>query len=255
MGRIGYHTAGSAVIGYQMGLDITSNNLANVNTAGFKASRADFADLIYTVRNNNIREVQTGHGVKVDKTTLMFDQGVMKQTERKLDFAAMGEGFFAVRSARDDEVRYTKDGAFYIYVEDGTLRDSNGGYVLDYNGDIINVPYKIDKSVPYDENEEEEPVYTEEVDYDALAKMIGVYRFPNPYGVDQVGLNYFEATPSSGEPEAAPDAVKKQGYLELSSTSISNEMAEVIEYQRAFQLNTNVLKIHDELEQKINSLR
>lgn len=238
MGRIGYHTAASAVIGYQMGLDVTANNIANVNTAGFKASRADFADLIYTKRNNRIEEVQTGHGVKVDKTTLMYEQGALRHTERGLDFAALDDGFFAVQPARGGEVRYTKDGAFYINVADGTLRDSNGGYVLDYNGEQIAVPYEDDF-----------------VDYDALKEMVGIFRFENPYGLDQMGLNYFRATPSSGEASADFDAKKKQGYLEMSSTSIANEMSEVIEYQRAFQLNTNMVKLHDELEQKINSLR
>ncbi len=248
MGRIGYHTAASAVIGYQMGLDVTSNNLANVNTtgfkkegattAGFKASRADFADLIYTKRNNRIEEVQTGHGVKVDKTTMMYEQSIIKDTNRQLDFAALDDGFFAVSNARTGEIRYTKDGAFYINVEDGTLRDSNGGYVLGYDGEQIAVPYENDF-----------------VDYDALLPMVGVYKFDNPYGLDQKGLNYFEATPISGEAVADRTAKKKQGYLEMSSTSIANEMSEVIEYQRAFQLNTNMVKLHDELEQKINSLR
>ena len=238
MGRIGYHTAASAVIGYQMGLDVTANNIANVNTAGFKASRADFADLIYTKRNNRIDEVQTGHGVKVDKTTLMYEQSYVRNTERMLDFAALNDGFFAVQPARGGDVQYTKDGAFYIYVEDGTLRDSNGGYVLDYDGNPIEVPYKDDF-----------------VDYEALAPMVGVYKFENPYGLDQKGLNYFSATPSSGEAVSDRTAKKKQGFLEMSSTSIANEMSEVIEYQRAFQLNTNMVKLHDELEQKINSMR
>lgn len=237
MGRIGYHTASSAVIAYQLGLDVTANNIANVNTNGFKASRADFADLIYTERNNRNEETQYGHGVKVDKTNMLYEQGILKHTERKLDFAALDDGFFGVRTLGGD-MMYTKDGAFYINVTDNTLRDSNGSYVLDYNGNDITVPYT--DGLP---------------DYEAIRDAVGIFTFENPYGLDQQGRNYLEATESSGEAAAAPQIKKKQGYLEASSTNIANEMTQVIEYQRAFQLNTKMIQLHNELEEKINSLR
>ncbi len=236
MSRIGYYTAASALMSYQMGMDISGNNLANVNTAGFKASRPDFADLIYTERRVD-ETVQTGHGIKVDKTSLMFEQSIVRETNRGLDFAAMDEGLFAVETTAGN-VEYTKDGAFYMYEVDGSLRDSNGGYVLDYDGNRIQVPMD-------DGN----------IDYDALYDMVGVYTFPNPYGLDQNGLNYFEATESSGEAISAPDAKKKQYYLERSSTSVADEMVNVITYQRAFQLNSNMVKLHDQLEDRINNLR
>jgi flagellar basal-body rod protein FlgG len=235
MGRIGYFTAASAISSYQTAMDVTANNIANVNTNGFKASRADFADLIYTERNVDT-EVQTGHGIKVDKTNMMYEQGTLRNTDRQLDFAALDDGFFAIEDT-DGNVKYSKDGSFYIY-EDGSLRDSNGGYVLDYNGNPIDVP--IDDSI---------------VDYDALKEMIGVYTFPNPYGLDQEGLNYFSATDSSGEASANTDIEKKQGYTEASSTNIANEMSHVIEYQRAYQLNTNMVKLHNELQELINNLK
>ena len=96
MSKIGYHTAASGVISYQLGMDITANNLANVNTYGFKASRPSFADLLYTKRNTDNEEVQFGHGVRVDKTDLMFEQSQVRDTGRELDFAALNEGFFAL---------------------------------------------------------------------------------------------------------------------------------------------------------------
>lgn len=242
MGRIGFFTAASGVISYQTGMDITANNLANVNTYGFKAARPSFADLIYTKRNNNIEEVQTGHGIKIDKTDLMFEQSTLRHTERDLDFAALDEGFFAVETPSGNTA-YSKDGAFYITDIDGNgtwqLCDSKGSFVLDLEGNRITVPFTEDMKI----------------DYTALVPMIGTYRFENPYGLDQFGDNYYINTGSSGE--AIPDdTIKiKQGYMEASGTDVANEMSKVIEYQRAFQLNVNMVKLHDDLINVINNIR
>ncbi|MGN0665198.1 MAG: flagellar hook-basal body protein [Huintestinicola sp.] len=242
MGRIGFFTASSGVMSYQIGMDVTANNIANVNTNGFKASRPSFADLIYTKRNNNIEEVQTGHGIKVDKTDLMFEQSIIRQTERMLDFAALDEGFFAVETPQG-LTAYKKDGAFYITDIDGEgnyqLCDASGSFVLDYEGNRINIPMDEDGVI----------------DYNALYDAVGVYRFENPYGLDQFGDNYYTATQSSGDAVADETLNKKQGYLEASGTNIANEMSKVIEYQRAFQLNVNMVKLHDELTNIINSIR
>ena len=89
MSKVGYHTAASGVMAYQMALDVTANNMANVNTNGFKASRPSFADLLYTERNNDNVETQFGHGVRVQKTDMMFEQSTLRQTYRELDFAAL----------------------------------------------------------------------------------------------------------------------------------------------------------------------
>lgn len=242
MGKIGFYSAASGVISYQMAMDITGNNLANVNTYGFKASRPSFADLIYTERNNNNGETQFGHGVRVQKTDLMFEQSQLRSTGRMLDYCALNEGFFA-SATPEGLITYSKDGAFYISeVEDGVweLCNEYAGTVLDYEGNRIQVPFI--------EN-------TTDIDYPALTEMIGVYRFENPYGLDQIGDNYYLANDSSGEAIPDPMAKKKQGWLEASSTNIANEMSKVIEYQRAFQLNVNMVKTHDELESIINNLR
>lgn len=242
MGRIGFFTAASGVMSYQLGMDVTANNIANVNTNGFKASRPSFADLIYTKRNNNIEEVQTGHGIKVDKTDLMFEQSTLRHTERMFDFAALDEGFFAVETPSGNTA-YTKDGAFYMTDIDGQgnyqLCDSSGSFVLDSEGNRINIPMDEDGVI----------------DYNALKDAVGTYRFENPYGLDQFGENYYIATQSSGEAAADDNITVKQGYLEASGTNIANEMSKVIEYQRAFQLNINMVKLHDDLTDTVNHLR
>ncbi len=242
MGKIGYHTAASGVISYQLAMDITANNLANVNTNGFKASRPSFADLIYTERNNNNEETQFGHGVRVQKTDMMFEQSQLRESGRELDFAALDEGFFAVLTP-EGNISYTKDGAFYMSQNaEGVweLCNEYGAYVLDYDGNRIEIPFVEG---------------TTDIDSAALAEKVGVYTFENPYGLDQIGDNYFAATASSGEAVSNPEARKKQKWLEASSTNIANEMSKVIEYQRAFQLNVNMVKTHDQLEDIINNLR
>lgn len=236
MSRIGYHTAASAIISMQTAMDVTANNIANINTNGFKASRPDFADLIYTHRVVD-DDVQTGHGVKVDKTSLMYEQSSLRETGRMLDFAALDDGFFAVRTTSGD-VEYTKCGSFNAAIGDGLLHDANGGVVLDFEGNAVEIPYVDDL-----------------IDYDSLKDLIGTYRFDNPYGLKQEGSNYYSATDSSGD-AAADNTIKlKQGFIEASSTSLANEMSHVIEYQRAFQVNTNILRLNNELEDKINNLR
>ncbi len=244
MSKVGYHTAASGVMAYQMALDVTANNMANVNTNGFKASRPSFADLLYTERNNDNVETQFGHGVKVQKTDMMFEQSTLRQTYRELDFAALDEGFFAVLTP-EGNVNYTKDGAFYISRQDDVspweLVNEYGAYVLDYEGNRIQVPF-----VEGTEND---------IDATALYNMVGVYTFENPYGLDQIGNNYFQANASSGPAASNTNAGKKQYYLEASSTNVANEMSKVIEFQRAFQLNINMVKTHDQLENIVNNLR
>lgn len=248
MGRVGFFSAATGVIHNQMGMDITGNNLANVNTYGFKASRPSFADLVYTKRNNKIEEVQTGHGVKVDKTDLMFEQSTVRHTERQLDFAALDEGFFAVETPSGN-VAYSKDGSFYMTrIDDAAdeamngqyyLCDASGSYVLDYDGNRILVPLDEDGKIIDEE----------------LNDLVGVYRFENPYGLDQFGDNYYIDNGSTGEAISDPTLKKKQYYLEASGTHVATEMVKVIEYQRAFQLNVNMVKLHDELINVINNIR
>ena len=241
MANVGLHSAASGVISYQTALDVTANNIANVNTYGFKSSRASFSELLYTERGVN-DEVHTGHGTRVDKTDLMFEQSALRETGRILDFAAMGEGVFAIQD-QFGEIVYTKDGSFNITeTSEGVweLCDNSHGFVLDYEGNHIIIPF-IEG--------------TDNIDAAALADMVGVYTFENPYGLDQIGSNYFQANESSGPATVNIDVAKKQGFVEASSTNVATEMTKVIEFQRAFQLNISMIKIHDELGSIVNGLR
>jgi len=257
MANAGFHAAASGVIGYQSALDITANNLANVNTNGFKASRASFQDLLYHRWTQNER-VDRGHGMRIDKTDLMFEQSELRETHQILDFAALDEGFFAIE--RDGRILYTKDGSFQITKDEEDddvwyLCDSGRGFVLDYDGQRIVVPFVAGTAMIDEEGEITEAAQTTEIDGTALLEMIGIYSFENPYGLNQIGSNYYEATLSSGDAAANAELGKLQGYLEASSTSVGNEMSKMIELQRAFQLNAQMVKTHDEIGSTVNNLR
>jgi flagellar basal-body rod protein FlgG len=242
MSKIGIYTSSSGIYAYQDALDVVANNIANVNTNGFKSSRASFSDLLYTKTNPNNDKIDEGHGIQVEKTDLMFEQSGIHQTGQPLDFAALDESFFAVEALSGNTL-YTKNGSFHISKNAaGTweLCSFDGGYVLDDSGNHI--------EIPYDEK-------TDTYDYSNIVNLIGTYKFPNPYGLDQTGSNYYTETKSSGTAQAAPDAEIRQGYVETSSTSVAREMTSIIELQRAFQLNVSMLKTNDAMNNLMNNLK
>ena len=241
MSSIGFYSSASGVFTAKDAMDITANNVANINTNGYKHLRPSFGDLIYTERKLRNEEVQTGHGSRVLKTDLMYGVDSFAQTEKPLDFAIATEGLFAVREG--DSVTYTRDGSFYMSQNaEGVweLVNNRGAYVLDNEGN--NIP------IPFIEG-------TTEVDRNTLTEAVGVYNFDNPYGLDPVGDNYYVQTRSSGEPQADPEARKLNGYLEMSSVNLGTEMVKVIEFQRGFQANSRIITTSDTMIEELINLK
>lgn len=238
---IGFYTSSQGVLQTQAGMDIVSNNMANISTNGYKPLRASFSDLFYTTRNKENEDVEMGHGVKIDKTDLMFDAGTLQKTEGVLDFAIPTEGLFAIEKPNGDVV-YTKDGAFQAQQnEEGEwdLIDDKGANVLDYDKNPVQVEFKEDGSV----------------DTDATMEKLGVFRFENPYGLRPDGNNYYLETLSSGESISDDILEKKGGFLEVSSADVANEMVNVIQMQRAFSFNAKLVQTADQIETIVNNLR
>lgn len=238
---VGFYSAEQGVLNMQKGMDITANNIANVSTNGFKPMRASFSDLIYTKRRQNKEEVETGHGVKLDKTDLMFDVGAPVSTGGALDYATPSEGFFAVQNS-DGNYLYTKDGSFDLSQSpdgDWYLVNSKGDYVLDYDYNPI--------IAEFDENGK---LITE-----GITENLGVFSFENPYGLELEGDNYFSETLRSGAAMSNDQLEKKNGYLEMSSVNMANEMVNIIQYQKAFSVNAKMVQAADEIENTVNSLR
>jgi len=253
-------TGAAGMIGQQSNIDTISNNLANVNTSGYKKVRADFEDLLYqTVRlagtpatEDTVTPVgiQMGHGVKLAATQRMFTQGALQQTDNVSDIALTGEGFFRIE-LYDGSFAYSRDGAFKID-SDGTLVTSNGYRVQPPSGIImpenflpqtLNITQTgaVSIKVPVDGREEEFPV-----------GQIELYRFPNPVGLTAIGENLFKVSEASGDAIAGRPGYEGMGktiqkMLEMSNVSIVSEMVGLIVAQRAYEFNSRTIQTSDNM--------
>lgn len=247
--NISYYTAVTALDTYQSDLDVTANNIANLNTNGYKPVRSNFEDLLYSRMDTNTPHL-VGHGVKVNSLTTLFEQGIFERTGRSTDFAIAGDAFFAIEAGEDsEEPYYTRNGSFHISAtEDGNfLTAEDGSYVLDQDLERIELEYKED---------------TGELDLDGLTGMIGLFYCDNPSGLVQVGSSRFQSGETSGEWLTGEDLDEERepaniisGALEMSRTDMSNEMVRLLESQRAFQFNSRVVTTADQIEEIINNLR
>lgn len=232
-----FYTSAVGTMQTQKGLDTIANNVANVSTYGYKPSTVSFAELMHTNLKGLGQNLTVGHGVKLQKTDILFDQAALKTTDRPLDYAITTKnGFFQVVS-ETGEISYTRDGNFNLQ-ETGNgsfiLVSSYGGYVADRNNNpiIIQDPSTLNEQV---------------LD-------IGVFSFPNIDGLSRGGNGLFIATETSGQPQLSETEIKR-GYLEHSGVQLASEMSDMIRVQRTFQMNARMVQISDEVEQTINNLR
>lgn len=259
-------TAASGMTAQQLNVDTISNNLANVNTTGFKKDRLEFKDLLYetmdraSVLNGQGKPVnlQVGHGTMPVATYKNFSKGNFEKTENVLDFAIDGEAFFVVQGPKGQNV-YTRDGSFKIGLsEDGNKITTSEGYpVLDQDGneiildiDVSKLKVSTDGSLSYtDEN-------GNTVD---LGQKIGLMKFSNRAGLESVGGNFYTANSASGEPvldeELGDRSVLSQGFLESSNVQVVEEMVKLIVAQRAYEVNSKAIQTSDEMLGQANNLK
>ena len=245
-------------------IDTIANNLSNVNTAGFKRTRTNFADLFYqhvqhagfgTVERNQMPSgMAFGTGVRLVSTQKIHSQGALKTTEQQFDLAIDGEGFFRVRLP-DDTIAYTRAGNF--------AKDSEGnfvtaqGYLLDppmtIPQDVIGI--MIDITGLIQGFDPQNPQDLEQIG------QLEITRFVNPSGLEAVGDNLYRATAAAGTPiEGQPGTGQgfgliRQGFLEESNVDVIKELVELIEAQRAFEINSSTIETADEILQSVNNLR
>jgi len=228
-----YYTATNGAMSNQSYLEVISNNMANIQTEGFKKSKAEFSDLLYT----NIRgsegentQLKAGSGTKLNKVDVVFGQGAPYSTGSPTDYAIAGDGFFAVQF--EDENLFTRGGSFQVTnIDDENYLTYQGGYVL---------------------NNEEEPIILENSDDNIN---VGVFVFNNNEDLEQAGNNLFRIANEDAEYSLLENSKVMKGYLEASTVEVAEEMVKLLQIQRAFQLNSNVIQTADEIEQTINSLR
>lgn len=243
------HAFNSAALGlksYQIRLDVRANNMANANTAGYKAQDAGFSDALYSNTVTGEGDIlQTGNGVRLSMVSGALEQGALKKTGRDFDAAIEGDGYFCVQGANGG-LFFTRAGNFTP--SGGFLATPEGHYVLDGGFERIRI---------YDDAGEVTLAAGSEskVRNNGQTIFLGVFTFQNPYALGMEGSGLLSANAQSGAPRVNRGALLKQGYLEASSVDLSAEMAGMIEAQRGFQANARMLQTADNIEEMSNNLR
>lgn len=256
------YTAATGMQAQDLNISVISNNLANVNTNGFKRSRADFQDLMYqTLRlvgtvsetgNQVPTGIQLGLGVKPASIQKIFLQGDFVQTQSELDVAIEGKGFFQV-TLPDGTIGYTRAGSFKI---------DNTGAIVNPDG----YPMEPAITIPSDalnisiDNQGGVSVMQPGTTAPSLVGTIQLANFANSAGLQAKGRNIFLETDASGAPTTGTPGVDErgtvqQGFLELSNVSVVEELVNLITSQRAYEVNSRAIQTADEMLQTANSLK
>ena len=255
-------TAGSGMVAQQANVDVIANNLANVNTTGFKKMRTDFQDLIYqTVRqagattgNDNMLPtgVQMGHGTRQVATQHLFTQGSLEATGNNLDIAIQGDGFFQI-TMPDGTLGYTRDGGF--------KKDAQGRIVTSEG-------YFLEPQITIPTNATEvtisgEGVVTAKIPNQTDPQNLGqieIARFVNAAGLDSIGSNLLKETVASGTPTVGNPGTDGAGtlaqkYVEMSNVQVVEEMVNMIVAQRAYEVNSKAVTTSDEMLSTANTMK
>ncbi|WP_310448183.1 flagellar basal-body rod protein FlgG [Thiobacillus sp.] len=245
----------------QTQMDVISNNLANVSTAGFKRARAVFEDLLYqTIRQPGAQSseqtqlpsgLQLGTGVKPVATERIFTQGNLQQTGNAKDVAIQGQGFFQVLMP-DGTTSYTRDGSFQV--------DSNGqlvtasGYAVQpaitLPADTQSLTIAMDGTVSITQAGSSSPV---------TVGNLQLATFINPAGLQSLGQNLYAETAASGTPNTNTPGSNgagtlNQGYIETSNVNVVEELVNMIQTQRAYEINSKAITTSDEMLQRLTQM-
>jgi flagellar basal-body rod protein FlgG len=256
------NTAATGMASQESNVNNISNNIANANTTGFKKSRTEFEDLLYeTVQEPGSRSsdstrynvgIQVGTGSKVASNKKIHTQGNPMITNNPFDLLIKGEGFFGVLMP-NNQVKYARDGSFSVDAQ-GNLVTKSGNKVfpgITLPPNVVNVNISESGNVEAYFKGRPEP---EEVG------SIPVFTFINPAGLKSEGGNLLANTLASGEPvQNVPGENSSgslmQGALESSNVSIMNEMTNLIKAQRAYEMNSKIMGVADQMLQTVNNIR
>ena len=256
------YSAASGMNAQELQIDTIANNLANVNTNGFKRMRVDFQDLIYqTLTTPGTTAgagteiptgIQVGHGSRVAATQRIFSQGEFKETNAPYDMVIEGDGFFQILNNDGDTV-YTRDGSFKLDGQ-GRMVTSDG---------LLLAPQV---NIPSDTKEvqiSQDGIVQVNLPGEQVPQEIGqiqLVRFANPAGLEAVGQNLYRQTLSSGQPQVGTPGTDgfgavKQGFLETSNVKLVEEMVSMIVAQRAYEISSKSIQAADEMLNVANNLR
>lgn len=249
-------TASTGMAAMQQNINVIANNLANVNTLGFKRSRAEFQDLLYqtyrmpgtrTPLGNHVPSgIQIGMGCKLSAVSKLFTQGDFQQTDNELDLAIQGKGFFQILQA-DGTIGYTRTGTFKI--------DSTGQFVT-ADGETLDPPLTIPQDALYiaiSKSGEVSVVQPGSPIPNVLGN-IELANFINPAGLLSIGRGIYRETEASGPPVIGIPGENEigtlqQGFIESSNVNVVEELTNMILAQRAYELNSKAIITSDEMLQ------
>jgi len=246
----------------QKNIDVVANNLANVNTTGFKKSRADFQDLMYQnlkttgAPSTNTTQIPTGIqiglGSRLAAVTKIFTAGDLNQTGNALDMAIQGDGFFQIQLP-DGTTAYTRAGAF---------KRDNTGRIVTSDGYPLLPAITIPANATTTTIGNDGTVSVVQAGQTAPTQIgnIQLALFPNPAGLSAQGMNLYIQSESSGAPTTGTPGLTgigtiAQGYLEMSNVSVMEEMVNMITGQRAYEVNSKAVQAADEMLQTANNLK
>lgn len=251
------NTAATGMEAMQTNIDNVANNMANVNTTGFKKSSADFQDLYYqTVRAAGTQVsadtvaptgIQVGTGVKTASVSKDFSRGNPKPTGNKYDMMIEGDGFFSVQ----------KENGELVYTKDGSMKIDAAGRMMTVSGHLLQPPITIPPGTA-DVTIAPTGIVTakDSAGKETQIGQIEIVNFTNPSGLNAIGNNEFQVSESSGAPVQGTPGTGAlgtliQGSLESSNVNIVNEMVNLIQAQRAYEMNSKVISTADSMLQYV----
>lgn len=254
-----FSTAATGMDAQQTMVDTIANNLANINTTGFKRSNVNFQDLLYVKLREAGREVSSGvtapggleigSGVRMASTNRVFTVGELVSTGNDLDVAIQGDGFFEV-TLDNGEKRYTRDGSF--------SRDANG-QVVTASGFVVSPGITIPVDATTVDIARDGTVSVQTSSGNTTVGTLSLYRFQNPAGLSAEGGNIYRETEASGT--ATQGTAGEQGYgamlskyLENSNVQMVNELVGLITAQRGYEINSRCIRVGDDMLRQLNQL-
>lgn len=249
----------TGMTGQQLQLDTIANNLANVNTGGFKKSRAQFEDIYYqeiramgteTADGGMVPSgIQVGLGVRPTSVQKIFTQGSLTETGNELDWAIEGSGFFQI--IRDGEEYFTRSGAFTLDAD---------GFIVTQNGDRLQPEFAVPQGTIIISVNANGIITAKDAQQQILATtQLTLHNFVNPGGLRSVGSNLFRETEASGPAIEANPGTEGAGtimqrYMEVSNVDVTEELVNMIITQRAFEVNSKSVQTADKLLEVANTL-
>ncbi|MBN1828889.1 MAG: flagellar basal-body rod protein FlgG [Deltaproteobacteria bacterium] len=253
-------TAATGMEAQQLNQDVTANNLANINTVGFKKARADFQDLMYQIYSKSGAEtsggnqlpigIEIGMGVKPVAVQKMFSQGDYQKTDNPFDFAIEGDGFFQLNAG--DRTVYTRSGNFRLNKE-GSLCNAEGLKVIPE----IAVPAE---TVHFTMDSGGTWTATDTTGSVLASGRLEFAKFLNPAGLTSMGRNLYEITDGSGDAVTGAPGEEGMGtisqhFLEMSNVNVVDEMVKMIVGQRAYEISSKAIQTADNMLQIVNNLK